>query len=111
MRLYKRKKLIPNKGILISFLFSAIVVIYSIIAFSNVSHSVDNQEKEALEKAINHAIVSCYAIEGIYPKDFTYLEDNYGIVVNYEKYKIDYQVIASNIRPSFQVLVIGGIEE
>ncbi len=110
MRLYKRKKTLANKGILFSLLFFMIIAVYFMIAFSKVSNSVNKQEQEALEQAINRAIVSCYAIEGIYPSDLAYLEEHYGIVVNYNKYIINYQSIASNIKPSIQVLVIGGTE-
>ncbi|NLZ81553.1 MAG: hypothetical protein GX913_07130 [Clostridiales bacterium] len=111
MHLYKRKKTLPNKGILFSLLFFILVAVYFISAFSGVSKSVNKQEQEALEQAINRAIVSCYAIEGVYPVDLAYLEEHYGIAVNYDKYIIDYNAIGSNIKPSIQVLVIGGGEE
>lgn len=111
MHLYKSKNRLPNKEIIFSMLFFIIIAVYFIFAFSNVSKSVDNQEKEALEKAINSAVVSSYAIEGVYPSDFAHLEEHYGIVVNYDKYIIEYNVIGSNIKPSTQVLVIGGAEE
>lgn len=111
MYLYKRKKTLANKGTWFSFLFFIVVVVYFITAFSGVSKSVNKQEKEALEQAINRAIVSCYAIEGVYPKSIPYLEEHYGIVVNYDKYIVDYNAIGSNIKPSIQVLVIGGMEE
>ena len=48
------------------------------------------------------AAVNCYAIEGFYPADLSYLEDNYGLIID-ERYNVFYEVQASNIMPSVSV--------
>ena len=53
---------------------------------------------------INKAIVSCYAIEGKCPKDFDCLVKNYGVHINEYKYKVNYQIFASNILPDVTII-------
>lgn len=58
------------------------------------------------ETVLEHA-VQCYAIEGVYPPDLRYLEDNYGLQIDHGEYIVSYEAIASNVAPSVQVLVRG----
>ncbi len=68
--------------------------------FSNIN---EVQNLELLEQSVRRATVQCYAIEGMYPAEFTYLEENYGIVYNKEKYGVEYGCFASNIMPTIVV--------
>lgn len=43
-----------------------------------------------LTDAIRRASVQCYSIEGRYPPSVEYLEDNYGIVIDRERYNVFY---------------------
>ncbi len=72
--------------------------------------SVDNAQKNGkeqsyriLSEAIIRSAVQCYAIEGFYPPDIEYLESNYGLLVDHDKYFVSYSVFASNIIPEVQV--------
>lgn len=62
------------------------------------------RDKQQLEQALARAAVACYAAEGIYPPDTTYLEENYGILINKDLYTVKYEVIASNLMPDITVL-------
>lgn len=62
------------------------------------------EQRTALYNAIVRATVHCYAIEGEYPMDVAYLEENYGIYVDRSKYIVSYDAFASNIMPTIQVL-------
>lgn len=62
------------------------------------------QQEFSLELAIDHAITSCYALEGIYPPDLQYMKDHYGLVYDEELFYVDYRPIASNMRPEVYVL-------
>lgn len=65
------------------------------------------QQEEALriaEESIMRGAVRCYAQEGIYPPDYDYLKENYGIRVDEEKYAVFYSVFASNMMPDVTVI-------
>lgn len=61
------------------------------------------QNIDLLRQSARKAVVQCYTIEGEYPQDIEYLEKNYGLEYNHEKYFIDYEIFASNIMPNIDV--------
>ena len=63
-----------------------------------------DEGRQQLEDAIRRSAVSCYAAEGIYPPDLTYLEEHYGIQVDETRYTVEYTVFASNLMPDITVL-------
>ncbi len=76
------------------------VLIKGLDYFSNIN---EVQNLELLEQSVRRATVQCYAIEGMYPSELTYLEENYGIVYDKEKYGVEYGCFASNIMPTIVV--------
>ena len=48
--------------------------------------------------------MQCAAIEGSFPTNLAYLEDNYDLRVNHDDYVIIYEVLASNTAPSVVVM-------
>lgn len=111
MHLYKQKKKIPHLGLILTLVIFAAIGGYFIYGFSDVSDSVARQQKDTLERALDKAVVSCYAIEGSYPASVSYLEEHYGVVIDHERFLVDYQTIGSNVKPGVQVVVIGGEKE
>ena len=99
----KIKNIIRNtKGILFTLLILAVVVIFFFTAVSGASDKADSSSTATLEKAIKRAAVQCYAIEGFYPPDITYLEENYGIIIDPE-YAVEYIAFSGNNLPSIKV--------
>ena len=47
-----------------------------------------SEGSDTLIKAIRQASVQCYAIEGLYPPSVEYLEENYGIQIDRERYNV-----------------------
>lgn len=80
------------------------VLVGFLISVNRAGKFTSEQNLEVLEKTINEAVVSCYSIEGKYPKDIEYLEKNYNLYVNHEKYLVDYDIFASNIMPEVVVI-------
>ena len=70
--------------------------------------SSNNQEASALKSALNRDIIHCYASEGVYPESLAYIEENYGLTYDHEKFVIDYQPVAKNIMPEVTVIDKGG---
>lgn len=65
------------------------------------------QNRLTLLDSIKRAAVNCYAIEGAYPQELSYLEEHYGVVVNHDKFLVEYDVFASNLLPQIDVIPRG----
>ncbi len=65
------------------------------------------EELEIVQESITRAVVSCYAIEGRYPENLSYLQENYGLQVNPNKFFVQYSIFASNIMPEITVIEVG----
>lgn len=67
------------------------------------SKKADARGAETLRVAIRRASVQCYAIEGRYPPSVEYLEENYGIQIDRNRYDVFYSGFASNFMPDITV--------
>jgi len=100
----KIKNLIRNaKGILFTVLILAFVVVFFFTAVNGASDKADSSAIATLEKAIKRAAVQCYAIEGFYPPDVTYLEEYYGVIID-PKYIVEYRSFSGNYLPMIKVI-------
>ncbi len=61
--------------------------------------------RRQLETALRRAAVSCYAAEGIYPPELSYLETHYGVQIDREKYHVFYEIFAENLMPEITVTI------
>lgn len=57
----------------------------------------------AIRAAVQRSALQCYAVEGAYPPDLQYLEDNYGLQVNRQDFYVTYEAFASNLPPTVRV--------
>ncbi|MBQ8562680.1 MAG: hypothetical protein IJ443_02160 [Firmicutes bacterium] len=73
-------------------------------ALSDIGQGQAEEAKMQLEEALRRASVSCYATEGIYPPTLEYLEEQYGIQIDRQRYTVHYQVFATNVMPDITVL-------
>lgn len=60
------------------------------------------------EETVRRAAVQCYALEGAYPQEVSYLEAHYGVAVDEGRYRIDYIYIGSNLMPDITVIPLDG---
>lgn len=81
----------------------AVVMIFT-AALSDLDEGRRSEGRAQLEDAVRRAAVACYAAEGIYPPDLTYLEEHYGLQVDREQYTVVYDAFASNLMPDVTVL-------
>ena len=89
----------------ISVIIIIVLIAYMYIAVDNAQRKSDEESYNILSDAIIRSAVQCYAIEGFYPPDIGYLENNYGLLVDHNKYFVSYSVFASNIIPEVQVFL------
>nr|WP_319489617.1 hypothetical protein [uncultured Caproiciproducens sp.] len=106
MRLYKKK--FGYKDLLLSTLAFCAVLCLFWFGFSNALRANSTEKLRVTRAAIQKAIVNCYAVEGAYPPDIKYLQDHYGIEIDYSKYVVQYETAGSNIMPSVEILEKGG---
>lgn len=100
----KVKKLMDlMAGVLVSAVTAAILLSF-LCAVTNLSLGRVEEEKRHLETVLRQAAVACYAAEGIYPPQLSYLEEHYGIQINDDRYTVTYDVTAENLMPDITVL-------
>lgn len=98
-------------GSIISILISVLILL--LVGSSLVR--IGRQSREAgirvAGQAIERAVMQCYALEGAYPPSLQYLEDNYGLIINEDKYVYLYEPVAGNIHPIIGVQFPGSVTE
>lgn len=101
----RRKK--DVRGVILGLLMPCIVVAV-LLCFSSALDSLDSgkdaENLRQLEDALRKGCAACYAVEGAYPPDLEYLEENYGVQVDETKYTVYYNVFAQNLMPDITVL-------
>lgn len=75
-----------------------------LVAVSALSKSSALDDKKILEEAIGRDVAHCYALEGSYPVSVAYMEEHYGLSYDHDKYIVDYEMIGSNIYPSYMII-------
>ncbi len=65
--------------------------------------SSEQETAEAIRAAVQKSALQCYVVEGAYPPDLKYLEDNYGLRVNTKDYYVIYEAYAENQLPDVRV--------
>ena len=96
-RLTKRKSWILW-ALLILLLLGALALL-----FSDGGRDIDDSSALAIREAVQRSALQCYAVEGAYPPDLRYLEENYGLQVNQQDFYVTYDAFASNLPPTVRV--------
>lgn len=91
------------KGLLAPLVIAAALLVFA-TAVNSLDSGRDEESLRQLEAALHRACVACYATEGVYPPNVEYLKERYGIQVDEERYKVNYEVFAKNLMPSITVL-------
>ncbi len=85
----------------------ALLFAFAVFLLISATGSAAGAEREgaldAARNAVMRSAVTCYALEGQYPEDLEYLEENYGLVLNREKYVYHYIPQGSNLTPEIAV--------
>ena len=106
----KKRRSVITGPILSGFLFTGILVLFLMIT-SSITATGDDQQRESLSKAIDASLLQCYCIEGRYPSDFEYLAKNYGIVYDKSRFRVDYTVFGTNMRPDIFIVDLRNVNE
>ena len=75
-----------------------------LIALFRLERGHQEMGRQQLETALHRAAVACYAAEGFYPPDVSYLMDHYGLRYDTDAYWVHYELFASNLMPDITVI-------
>lgn len=92
-----------QKYVLVAFAVIILVNIYLVIRLEQISVHDTAQQMAQIEKAVKHAAVQCYALEGSYPDQVSYLEQHYGVTYDHNLYFVHYRYDGANLLPQIQV--------
>jgi len=96
-----------RKRIYIGLATMIVVLIGFYFTFLETSKSSEHEKMAISQKAIERAVVNCYAIEGFYPQSVEYIEENYGVIIDHNKYIVEYEIMGSNVLPEVRVVEKG----
>lgn len=91
-------------AVLLAVLVLAALGLGLMLGSRQVGRDLDTASAQALRQAVLQAAVQCYAVEGSYPASLDYLEENYGLLVNHDRFIVTYEAFASNLMPQVNVL-------
>lgn len=87
------------------YIFCPIILIFFMLGLSSIEETATQKQLESLETALTRNITHCYAVEGYYPPSLAYLEENYGLTYDKDLFFVDYQPVASNMRPNVTIIL------
>lgn len=102
-RVFRPKK---TAGALRGIVYAIVVcVCVGLVLFGlqDLGRTQEDEQARVAQDAIVKAAVQCYALESRYPESLAYLEDNYGLTLDREKYVYHYRVYGSNLMPEIEV--------
>ena len=100
----RRERLLSWLPTLLGLAVFAAVAVWMVQGVREAAEVSDREGLRLAEQAVRQAAVSCYALEGTYPATYEELKASSGIAVDEEKYKVFYEIFASNIMPEITVL-------
>lgn len=99
----KKISFVPLKIVLlITVLVLAVFLLCKAVGKMGVGQQAESLKQ--LDSSIRKAVMTCYAVEGVYPPDITYLKDNYGIQIDEDRFTVFYEVFGDNIMPDITVM-------
>lgn len=72
----------------LSAVLAALVLLLLVLFLRKIERDQGREAEASLRQNVINAAVQCYAIEGAYPSDVTYLEQNYGLSYNASRYRV-----------------------
>lgn len=107
MHLYKTNRLRSWRGLIITgVLFLAILAVVMGL-LGRTDAGADEEQLALLETAIRKAAVTNYAIEGRYPATLDQIVEQYGVIIDYDRYIVRYDIFADNMMPDIYVVFKG----
>ena len=65
---------------------------------------IQDRQLEFLTDAVRRAAVQSYALEGRFPENIGYLEENYGLIIDHNNFAVYYEFMGDNLLPQIRVI-------
>ncbi len=85
------------------FVVSVALIVGAVFAVRFAQVRAHEQAVVSVRESVLNAAKQCCAVEGSYPASLSYLEHEYGLVINHEDYVVSYEWFADNVLPSVVV--------
>lgn len=93
-----------KKNLVLWICIAAILIFLALfIIVEDPGRDISEESAFAIKQAVEKSALQCYVVEGVYPPNLKYLEDNYGLHVNKDDFYITYNAFASNLPPTVVV--------
>lgn len=80
------------------------VLVWFLAGISRLEAESRSQGAAQLEEALRRGAAACYAAEGFYPPDLSYLQEHYALEYAENQYTVHYEVFADNLMPEITVV-------
>ena len=97
----KTNRIAPILAIVLVFLLLCVLLF---LVLGRSGKDLEEDGAMAIQDAVRRHALQCYVVEGVYPPDLAYLEENYGLQVNTRDYYVVYDAFASNVPPTIRVI-------
>ncbi len=91
-------------------IFIDAVLILFVLLSTRISKIHNTEESRIVQDAVREAIMTCYAVEGAYPESVEYLQENYRLAYDEERYLVNIESFAANRSPDVYVVERGAAE-
>ena len=84
-------------------LLAVFIVMIVLWAVRVPAKTIDDDAEAAVKDTVRRCALQCYVVEGVYPPDLAYLQENYGLQVNTHDFYITYEAFSENLPPQVTV--------
>ena len=97
-----RKTTLLVAAVIVAALIAAGLALWAVKAGER---NLSEESSAALTDTILRSARQCYVVEGVYPPDLAYLEENYGLQINHRDFYVTYDAFAENLPPTVRVSI------
>jgi len=105
-RFIHEKKRNTARGLILSACAFLCICAFFFYGVGSMASSTEARQKEILEEAVTGKATYCYSVEGSYPKTCQYIEENYGLTYDKDKFYVGYRFMGDNIFPDITVITL-----
>ena len=91
-------------GILLPVIFLGVMVLMLNAGVNRLTQSHSEESLNAVRNAISRASVQYYTLNGRYPHSVEHLAERVGLMIDFDRFIIHFEVFGSNIPPQITVL-------
>ena len=96
-----------NRADIIKLVIVVLVLALAVLLFGRVERVQGREETGIVSEAVKNAALTCYAVEGAYPKELDYLRERYQLAWDEDRYNVTYDYAGDNLFPDIYVSEVG----